>query len=177
MCPTDLLLVPQIFTGSPNFSIISVCWLVNPGSNLILWHTYLLTFLYWFIYIIFFLLARAVGVPAVGVQAVDCLQWRIGHYFHPYWRERAAFQRSAFGRLTAGNDVVATIIISLFFFSFFSRFRRSDRIKKAILQKLLRMPKNPGVDTFPDSVGHFGPPWRSFWILQGSRNSIFDIFQ
>ena len=30
------------------------------------------------------------------------------------WHERAAFQRSAFGRSTAGNDVVATIIISLF---------------------------------------------------------------
>ena len=30
--------------------------------------------------------------------------------------ERAAFQRSAFGRTTAGNDVVATILISLFFF-------------------------------------------------------------
>ena len=34
-----------------------------------------------------------------------------------FWHERAAFQRSAFGRLTAGNDVVAAIIISLFSFS------------------------------------------------------------
>ena len=32
-----------------------------------------------------------------------------------YWHERAAFQRSVFGQSTAGNDVVATIIISLFF--------------------------------------------------------------
>ena len=30
------------------------------------------------------------------------------------WHERAAFQRSAFGRSTAGNDVVATIFIRLF---------------------------------------------------------------
>ena len=30
--------------------------------------------------------------------------------------ERAAFQQSAFGLSTAGNDVVATILISLFFF-------------------------------------------------------------
>ena len=30
-----------------------------------------------------------------------------------YWLERAAFQRSAFRRSTAGNDVVATILISL----------------------------------------------------------------
>ena len=62
------------------------------------------------------------------------------------WHECAAFQRSAFGRLTAGNDVVATIFISLFFFPqfpppLFSRFffyvatfsqRRSARIKKLI---------------------------------------------
>ena len=33
-----------------------------------------------------------------------------------FWRERAAFQRSAFGRSTAGNDVVATIFIRIFFF-------------------------------------------------------------
>ena len=28
------------------------------------------------------------------------------------------------------------------------------------------MPKNLGVHTFPDPVGHFGAPWRPFWILQ-----------
>ena len=39
-----------------------------------------------------------------------------------YWRERAAFQRSAFGRSTAGNDVVATIFIRIFFFFFFPFF-------------------------------------------------------
>ena len=60
------------------------------------------------------------------------------------WRERAAFQRSAFGRSTAGNDVVATIFIRIFFSFFFSPFffpffsvatfshRRSARIKKLI---------------------------------------------
>ena len=65
------------------------------------------------------------------------------------WRERAAFQWSAFGQSTAGNDVVATIFISLFlffpvfscfFFFFFWPFssvatfshRRSARIKKLI---------------------------------------------
>ena len=32
------------------------------------------------------------------------------------WHKRATFQRSAFGRLTAGNDVVATIIINVFSF-------------------------------------------------------------
>ena len=34
------------------------------------------------------------------------------------WHECAAFQQSAFGRSTAGNDLVATIFISLFFFFF-----------------------------------------------------------
>ena len=59
-----------------------------------------------------------------------------------FWHERAAFQLSAVGWSTAGNDVVATIIISLFFFSppvfppvssvaTFSH-RRSARIKKLI---------------------------------------------
>ena len=43
-----------------------------------------------------------------------------------YWHKRAAFQRSAFGRLTAGNDVVATIFICLFFFSFGASLRRSS---------------------------------------------------
>ena len=71
------------------------------------------------------------------------------------WHERAEFQQSAFGRSTAGNDVVATIFISLFspppFFPIFPQLffsvttfyhRRSARIKKHILQKLLRMSKN-----------------------------------
>ena len=36
-------------------------------------------------------------------------------------------------------------------------------------QKLLRTPKNLGVDTFPDPLCHFGAPWRPFWILQAVR--------
>ena len=31
------------------------------------------------------------------------------------------------------------------------------------------MPKNLGVDIFPDPVGHFGAQWRPFWILQAVR--------
>ena len=42
------------------------------------------------------------------------------------WRERAAFQRSAFGRSTAGNDVVATIFIRIFFLFFPVFFLRRD---------------------------------------------------
>ena len=54
-----------------------------------------------------------------------------------FWRKAAAFQRSAFGRSTTGNDVVATIFIRFFFPPpFFSvatfSHRRSARIKKLI---------------------------------------------
>ena len=74
------------------------------------------------------------------------------------WQECAAFTRS-----TAGNDVVATIFIIPsptlpHFFSFIATYshRRSARIKKLIQRKLLRMPKNLGVATFPDPINHFG---------------------
>ena len=55
------------------------------------------------------------------------LTYSIGH-----WHERAAFQRSAFGRSTAGNDVVVAIIISLFF-SFWPFLVIFDRIMIFIL--------------------------------------------
>ena len=60
------------------------------------------------------------------------LIFRTNIQYYPFWRERVAFQRSAFGRSTAGNDVVATIFIRFFFFflplfpPFFSRFLRRD---------------------------------------------------
>ena len=56
---------------------------------------------------------------------------------------------------------------SPFFFSVvtFSH-RRSARIKKLILQKLLKTAKNLGVDTIQDPIGHFGAPWRPLWILK-----------
>ena len=41
-------------------------------------------------------------------------------FFHEFWHKRAVFQQSSFGRLTAGNDVVATILITLFFSILFS---------------------------------------------------------
>ena len=93
-----------------------------------------------------------------------------------YWRERASFQRSAFGRSTAGNDVVATIFIHIFFsffppffFPFFSRFFFSQSrpfliegvlgSKNLFSESCLECPKN----------SHFGAPWRPFWILQAVR--------
>ena len=74
------------------------------------------------------ILARACGVPVVGVRAVDCWQWRSGHYFH-----------------------LSFLFFPPVFFSGFSGFfppsrptyshRRSAQIKELILQKLLRMPR------------------------------------
>ena len=94
-----------------------------------------------------------------------------------FWYESAAFQRSAFGRATAGNDVVATIFTILFlsppFFPFFFSsvvtfsHRRSTRIKKLISESCL---ERLGVDTFPDPVGPFWAPWCPFWILKAVRN-------
>ena len=31
------------------------------------------------------------------------------------------------------------------------------------------MANNLGLDPFPDRIGHFGGPWRPFWILQAVR--------
>ena len=57
-----------------------------------------------------------------------------------FWHERAAFQRSAFGRSTAGNDVVATKNAILFsFFSFSRRLLFSEKecsYQKTYLEKV-----------------------------------------
>ena len=75
-----------------------------------------------------------------------------GHYKHHYsWRERVAFQRSAFSS-------VAT----------FSH-RRSAWIKKLFSESCLEHPKTLGKTPFQDPIGHFGAPWRPFWILQVVR--------
>ena len=105
------------------------------------------------------ILARACGVPAVGVRAVDCWQWRSGHYFHPSFLFFFPF---------------------FFFFSFFFPFffffsvatfshRRSARIKKIILRKLLRTPKNLGIDP----VDHFGAPGGHFGFCRWWTSAPF----
>ena len=59
----------------------------------------------------------------VGVEVgVGVDVWVFSNGTVKFWRERAAFQLSAFGRSTAGNDVVATIFIPLFLFFFFPVF-------------------------------------------------------
>ena len=79
--------------------------------------------------------------------------------------------RSGFGRST-GNDVSGRCKRHYFPFPlpFFSvatfSHRRDAKIKKLILRKLLWIPENLGVDTFPDPIGHFGASW---WILQVVR--------
>ena len=84
-------------------------------------------------------MARACGIPAVGVPAVALWQWRSGYYSHQ------SFPLLLFSDVTF------------------------SRIRTLIWQGLLRMAKNIGVDTFPDPVRHFGAPWRPFWILQAVR--------
>ena len=72
---------------------------------------------------------------------------------HPrsFWHERAALQQSAFGQSTAGNDIVATILISLFLFflpvffpvssvATFSH-RKSAGIKNLFCKRCLERPK------------------------------------
>ena len=88
-------------------------------------------------------LARACGVPAVGVWVVDCWQWLSGHYCHHSFH--------------------------IFFFSVTTFSHRSARITKLISQKLFRLPKNLGIDTFPDPISHFGAPWWQFLILKAVR--------
>ena len=72
---------------------------------------------------------RCIGKRPGADEGVDVLAAsRVGVLINTNWRERAAFQRSAFGRSTAGNDVVATIFIRIFFFffpPFFFRFSPS----------------------------------------------------
>ena len=107
------------------------------------------------------LFAQAGGVPAVGVRVVDCWQWCSGHYNHQSFLLFFPFFPPVFP--------------FLFFFSVATfSLRRSARIKKLILRKLLRMPKNLGVDTFPDPVGLFGAPWRPFWILEVLQEGMIE---
>ena len=110
-------------------------------------------------------MVRAFCKPSL--QPLDTLQT-------PNWHERAAFQRSSFGRSRSGCRLLAmtqwplkTPFFSLFFFFFFFLFsfpvvyfshRRSARIKKLIQRKLTGVPQNLWVNPFPDRVGHFGPP-------------------
>ena len=98
--------------------------------------------------------------------------------FSVFWQEWRRYSRSLFRRST-GNNVSGHYfccysfiihfflpVFQLFFFIGTFSHRRSARMKKLILQKWLKMANNLGSDPFPDPVGHFGAPWRPFWILQ-----------
>ena len=65
------------------------------------------------------------------------------------------------GRLATINNII-------FFRNFFppsSTFFIEEVLgSKNLFGKLTGAPKNLGVDTFPDPVGHFGAPWWPFWI-------------
>ena len=72
-------------------------------------------------------------------------------YSNEYWHERVAFQQSAFVRLTAGNDVVATIIIILFLFFFLLRHVLSNLFSESCLE----LPINQGQTPFQTLSGIF----------------------
>ena len=61
-------------------------------------------------------------IPADIIISIGFDTSNIGTYLFSFWHERVAFQWSAFGRSTAGNDVVATknniLFFSFFLFSF-----------------------------------------------------------
>ena len=89
-----------------------------------------------------------------------------------FWHDCVAFQRSSFGRQTAGNDVMTQWPLKVPFFSFFSFlffFRRdlfsqkecSDQ--KTYLDKVDRSGPKPRV---PDPVRHFVATWWPFWIFE-----------
>ena len=89
-----------------------------------------------------------------------------------YWRERAAFQRSAFGRSTAGNHVVATIFISLLLFSpcFFPLFTppwpfliEGVLVSKTYLAKVDGSAQKPSGRHLAGS--EWGPPVQLGWYL------------
>ena len=107
----------------------------------------------------------------------------LGDHTDLNWRERSAFQRSAFGWSTTGNDVVATFFIFFFFlffppffFRFFSVFppvffffsvatfshRRSAQIKKLIEQKLIEAPRGRHLS-------------RPRWLFWGPPAAILDF--
>ena len=87
------------------------------------------------------------------------------------WHERSALQSVAV-RQSTGNDISGPLFSPFFFiFQFFFSvatfsYRRSARIQKLIWQKWLEMANNLGLDPFPEPVGHFGAPWRPFWIFE-----------
>ena len=66
-----------------------------------------------------FTLALNFNTLLEGTNETNIFQTKPGICQNQNWHERAAFQRSVFGRSTAGNDVVATIFIILFLFYFY----------------------------------------------------------
>ena len=117
----------QVLAPRIRVMIITSAGITKIGCSLLAWYRVSRKTLYAFHFtiprlIMHQILARACGAPAVSVQAVDCWQWRSGHYNHQS-------------------------------FLFFSPRFSCSRIKKLIL---LRMPKNLGVNTFSDPVGHIG---------------------
>ena len=96
------------------------------------------------------------------------------------WHERSPFQLVAVQAVDWHDDSrpLFSLFFSLFFFSIttFSHKRRA-RIKKLILRKLTKGPKNLRVHPFPDPCGHFGATWRPIWIFKALIEAGGEVVQ
>ena len=98
---------------------------------------------------------------------------------HPrsFWHERAVLQRSAFGQWTAGNEVVANILISLF-----STFLHSSLLpfliegvlgsKNLFSESWPERPKSSGYTPFQTPSAILGPPGGHFGFQLKWRNDL-----
>ena len=78
--PFSLSMMLQILSAGPNFSPRYFIIMSEVRSNKALPEKQIkLKRVSWILLV--WELARACGVPAVGIQAVDCWQWRSCHYF------------------------------------------------------------------------------------------------
>ena len=93
-------------------------------------------------------LARACGVPAVVVRAVDCWQWRSGHYSHQSF-------------LCFFPPLFSSPLLPFL----------TERVlgSKTYKAKVGWSAQKPGVHPFPDPIGHFGAPWQPILDFWGSH--------
>ena len=122
-------------------------------------------------------------IPPQTWNLTQCIKMVKSDKNHPhprsFWHERAALQQSAFGQSTAGNDIVATILISPFLFSspFFSPFPLSRPFliegvlgSKTYFVNVAWSAQKPRGRHLSRPRRPFLGPWQPFWILQAVRH-------
>ena len=109
------------------------------------------------------------GDPAVVVEAIDCWQWRSGHWkqhsflflFFLFFFSGVYFshRRSAQIKKLIKQKLTGPLVAIFCFLSFH---RRNSRIKKLILQKVIGGSNNLRLHHIPDPICHFGSPGGHF---------------